>query len=166
MIRPKDNIYTGEHQAIKELSRSKSIILKKSDKGSTTVLMSRQDKPNESQVLLDDLNNYRPLDKPMIETTAKKVQQLNKSLLSEGHIDKMTATWLSLTPDSPRIPVFCILEKIHKPTLVGRPIISGCSGPTERVSAFVTLHGILWNKVNARTRHARTIEQKNMLLAR
>ena len=30
----------------------------------------------------------------------------------------------------------------------------------------VTLHGILWNKVNARTRHARTIEQKNMLLAR
>ena len=33
------------------------------------------------------------------------------------------------------------------------------------ISRFVTLHGILWNKMNARTRHARTIEQKNMLLA-
>ena len=42
--KPKDNISTGERQALKELSRNKSIILKKSDKGNTTVLMSRQDK--------------------------------------------------------------------------------------------------------------------------
>ena len=33
--------------------------------------------------------------------------------------------------------VFYTLTKIHKPTPVGRPIISGCSGPTERISAFV-----------------------------
>ena len=39
--KPKDNIATGERQALKELSRSKSIIIKKYDKGSTTVLMSR-----------------------------------------------------------------------------------------------------------------------------
>ena len=37
----------------------------------------------------------------------------------------------------PRIPVFYTLTKIHKPTPVGRPIISGCDGPTERISAFV-----------------------------
>ena len=30
-----------------------------------------------------------------------------------------------------------MLTKIHKPTPVGRPIISGCDGPTERLSAFV-----------------------------
>ena len=128
---------TGERQALRELSRNKSIILKKSDKGNTTVLMSRQDKLNEGQVLLNDLNNYRPLDKPVVETTTTKAQQLIKTLLSEGHIDKTTAKWLSLTPDPPRIPVFYTLTKIHKPTPVGRPIISGCSGPTERISAFV-----------------------------
>ena len=61
--KPKDNISTGERQAPKELSRNKSITRKKSDKGSTTVLMSRQDKLVKGQVLLDDLNNYRPLDK-------------------------------------------------------------------------------------------------------
>ena len=49
----------------------------------------------------------------------------------------MTAKWLSLTPDPPRIPVFYTLTKIHKPTPVGRPIISWCDGPTERISAFV-----------------------------
>ena len=31
--KPKDNISTGERQALKELSRNKNIILKKSDKG-------------------------------------------------------------------------------------------------------------------------------------
>ena len=29
------------------------------------------------------------------------------------------------------------MTKIHKPTLVGRPIISGCDGPTERLLSFV-----------------------------
>ena len=52
------------------------------------MLMSRQDKLNEGQVLLDDLNNYRPIDKPMVETTTKKVQQLIKTLLSEGTLIK------------------------------------------------------------------------------
>ena len=52
------------------------------------MLMSRQDKLNEGQVLLDDLNNYRPIDKPMVETTTKTVQQLIKTLLSEGTLIK------------------------------------------------------------------------------
>jgi len=33
-------------------------------------------------------------------------------------------------------PVFYMLTKIHKPTLVGIPIICGCDAPTERLSAF------------------------------
>ena len=70
----------------------------------------------------------------MVDTMAKKVHRLIRSLLQEGHIDEMTAKLLSLTPDPPRIPVFYTLTKIHKPTPVGRPIISGCDGPTERIS--------------------------------
>ena len=69
--KPKDNISTGERQALKELSRNKSVILKKADKGNTTVLMSRQDKLDEGQVRLNDSNNYRRLDKTMVETTSK-----------------------------------------------------------------------------------------------
>ena len=38
---------------------------------------------------------------------------------------------------SPFIPIFYTLTKIHKPKLVGRLIISGCEGPTERISSFV-----------------------------
>ena len=61
----------------------------------------------------------------MVETTAKKVNQLIKSLLQGNHIDEMTAKWLSLMPNPPRIPVFYTLTKIHKPTPVGRPINIG-----------------------------------------
>jgi len=33
--------------------------------------------------------------------------------------------------------MFHTLTKIHKPTPVGRPVISGCDSPTERISSFV-----------------------------
>ena len=49
----------------------------------------------------------------------------------------MTKKWLCQKPNPPRIPIFCTLTKIQKPTPVGRPIISGVSGPTEKLSAFV-----------------------------
>ena len=45
--------------------------------------------------------------------------------------------WLLQTPKPPRVPEFYTLTKIKKPKLVGRPIISGCDGPIERISAFV-----------------------------
>ena len=37
----------------------------------------------------------------------------------------------------PRIPEFYTLTIIHKPTPVGRPIVSGTGGPTEHISSFV-----------------------------
>ena len=135
--KPKDNLLHGERCALKQLSRDEKIILKKADKGTTTVIMNIEHKIHEGQILLDDMNNYRPLEKPMVDTTAKNVERVIKSLLQEGHIDDMTAKWLSLSPNPPRIPVFYTLTKIQKPTPVGRPIISGCDGPTERISAFL-----------------------------
>ena len=93
------------------------------DKGTTSVMMSKESKINEGLALLNEKNNYQPLTQPMVETTTRKVTQLIKSLLQEGHIDDMTAKWLSLTPNPPRIPIFYTLTKIHKPTPVGRPNI-------------------------------------------
>ena len=59
------------------------------------------------------------------------------SLTDYTKVDDMTKKWLLQTPKPPRIPIFYTLTKIHKPKLVGRPIISGCDGPTERISSFV-----------------------------
>ena len=73
----------------------------------------------------------------MVVETSKRVKKLIDKLYKEKHIDEMTRRWLSLTPNPPRIPQFYTLTKIHKPTPVGRPIISGYEGPTERISSFV-----------------------------
>ena len=73
----------------------------------------------------------------MADETAEKIKQLTMLMLTEGHIDQMTVKWLSQTPNPHRIQELYTLTKIHKPTLVGRPIISGCDGPTERISCFV-----------------------------
>ena len=99
--------------------------------------MSKQDKIREGQTQLDDRTNYQPLETAMVKETQKRVQNIIGELHREKHIDDMTKKWLSETPNPPRIPVFYTLTKIHKPTPVGRPIISGCDGPTERISSFV-----------------------------
>ena len=134
---PKDNLNPAEREALKALKRDTNINLKKADKGTTTVVLNIEDKIKEGRTQLDNREHYRPLVNPMVEETNLRAQQLISDLYLGNHIDEMTKTWLWQTPQPPRIPIFYTLTKIHKPTPVGRPIISGCDGPTERLSSFV-----------------------------
>ena len=92
---------------------------------------------NGGQIQLDNMHEHgkllRPLAVPMAEDTSRKVQQLITVLYNEHHISEMTEKWLCQTPVPPRIPVFYILTKIHKPTWE----TSGVSGPTEKLSALL-----------------------------
>ena len=99
--------------------------------------MNKLDKTQEGQTLLDDGNNYTPLEDPMAGATFQKVKRIVEELHQGSFIDEMTVKWLSQTPNPPRIPVFYSLTKIHKLTPVGRPKVAGNNGPTERISSFV-----------------------------
>ena len=131
------NITKPKNKLSPDLKNNTKINIRKADKGTTSVFMSQTDTINEGQFQLDNVERYRPLAEPMVEETSRKVQQLITALHNEHHVDEMTKKWLCQTPSPPRIPVFYTLTKIHKPTPVGRPIISGVSGPTEKLSAFV-----------------------------
>jgi hypothetical protein len=137
IAKPKNNLPYNELKAIEELKDNPEVNIKKADKGSTTVIMNKQDKIAEGQIQLNDEENYRPLATPMVEETSARVERLIRELHQNHHIDAMTKTWLSQTANPPRIPEFYTLTKIHKANPVGRPIISGCEGPTERISSFV-----------------------------
>ena len=89
LVKPKNNLPPGEQRALKELINNKEIILKKADKGTTTVVMNRENKINEGQIQLDDRNNYQPLDKPMVRDTFQRVKHLINSLRQAGCIDEM-----------------------------------------------------------------------------
>ena len=137
ITKPKHNLSRNERKALNELKQNHNINLKKADKGSTTVVMNKTDKVREGQTQIDDEDNYSPLAEPMAKETQSKVLRLITNMHREKHIDDMTKKWLSQTPCPPRIPEFYTLTKIHKLTLTGRPIISGCDGPTEKISYFV-----------------------------
>ena len=111
--------------------------IKKADKGTTTVMMNKTDKIKMGMTLIEIKEHYRPLEKPMVEETSKKVRKIITELYQEKHIHEMTFKSLSQTLNPPRIPVFYTLTKTHKVNLSSRPIISGCDSPTERISAFV-----------------------------
>ena len=72
-----------------------------------------------------------------MKNTQERVNEIIDQMRQSKHIDDMTKKWLSQTPNPLRIPIFYKLTKIHMPILVGRPLISGCDGPTERISSFV-----------------------------
>ena len=137
LSQPRNNLSSKEREALQSLKRNKDLNVKKADKGSCVVIMDTEKKINEGQTLLDNSKHYRPLDEPMVKETQYKVKQLIQELHENNNIDDITKKWLSQTPSPPRIPIFYTLTKIHKPTPVGRPIISGCDGPTERISAFL-----------------------------
>ena len=137
ITRPKPNLSRKERKALNVLKQNKDHNFKTANKGSTLVVMNKNDKIQEDQVLINYLYSYKPLDKPMVKETHTTVSSLISELHRDNYSDDMTRKWLSQTPNPPDIPEFYTLTKIHKPTLVGRPIISGCNGPMERVSAFV-----------------------------
>ena len=122
-ITPRNNLPKREQLAIKQLKQNPDINIKRADKGSSIVVLNKEDKIKEGQIQLDDRENYKPLETPMVVETSKRVKKLIDKLYKEKHIDEMTRRWLSLTPNPPRIPQFYTLTKIHKPTPVGRPII-------------------------------------------
>ena len=135
---PLDNISANERTSIGSLKRNSEISLKKADKGTTTVIMDTAQKIEEGLQQLSDDKFYKPLGTPIVLDTALKVNRIRvDKLFRSGNIDTMTHKLLTIGLKQPRIPEFYTLTKIHKKIPVGRPIVSGSSGPTERISSFV-----------------------------
>ena len=136
ITKPKNKLSRNEVKALKELKNNckPAINLKKADKGTTTVIMNKADKIYEANEQLDNRKHYERLKAPMVKTTQEEVNDLISRLHQGEHIDDMTKKWLLKAPNPPRIPIIYTLTKILKPKPVGRPIISGCDGPIERIN--------------------------------
>ena len=65
-------------------------------------------------------------------------ERLNKAY-GDGHVSDRTLEYL-LVNGGARAGRFYLLPKLHKRGCPGRPVISGCNTPTEKISAFVDHH--------------------------
>ena len=119
LAKPRNNLPTAECEALKALKHNNEIDIKKADKGTTIAVMNVQDKNQEGQVQLDNMNHYRPLETPMVAETKHRVEQLINDLYHGNHIDKIIKTWLCQTPNPPRIPEFYTLTKIGSQCVLG-----------------------------------------------
>ena len=130
----KDNLSAQQREALARTKRSTSKERTKVPQLSYWILDKKIQKGLE-QVFNE--NYYTPLKTPIVSSTKAKVGNTVKTLFDNGHIDNMTYKWLSSGQNPPRIPELYTLTNIHKNTPVGRPIVSGNSGPTKRISSFV-----------------------------
>ena len=135
------NLSPEELEALKCLKNDVSIVIKKTDKGSTVVIMNRQDYIAEVERQLEDTQFYLKCDK----NPQKQFQNDINSVLNNIDIHVSESVRERLSPQgSDRIPMFYVLPKIHKHFdsklplgYPGRPIVSGCGSLTENISAYL-----------------------------
>ena len=132
----RNNLSQRQRIALRKLRKRKDIIIKKADKGSTVVIQDRPEYIETGLQHLSDRDTYNELQEDQTKQVAEEVTQAVRSMYQEGHIDKPTAEYL-LPPRMVRTQEMYFLKKIHKNPPSARPIVSGCDGPTEKVSAYL-----------------------------
>lgn len=85
---------------------------------------------------LSDSNVYTPLDVNLTETMVQTINKGIQESLNKGDTDEWTRDYL-LTPKDARTARFYLLLELHKQGVPGRPVMSGCSTPTEKISEFI-----------------------------
>ena len=133
---PKPNLSVNELRTLEELKKNKDIVIRKADKGSSIVTQDRSSYVTEGNTHLADTNTYKPLDSDPTASITNHVAELVDSMKEAGYIDSYTHAYLR--PGSKvRTQRMYFLKKLHKNPHGIRPIVSGCSGPTERISSFI-----------------------------
>ena len=134
----KDYLTREERGALKSLRNrilTEEIVIKPADKGSATVVKSRDDYVAEAMRQLTREEQYHLLDRDPATKYAEEITKLLAEMKAQNTIDQETKDYLT-----PLHVIFYLLPKIHKPGNPGRPIVSSCGAPTEKISQIVDYH--------------------------
>ena len=130
------NNYSREEMAsLKYLQNNKNLIVKPADKGGAIVIWPKDDYLREASKQLENTAHYQHITHNPFPNLITTIQKFIQDIFSSGLIDHTTYKFL-LPPTPSRTPTLYLLPKIHKADIPGRPIISGCDGPTVKLSKF------------------------------
>ena len=110
------------------------IFIKPADKGGAVVVWHKQLYMDEAYRQLTDDQHYTQETEDMTSIHNNVIQQEINRLIVNGDLPKSA---VHLIVPNPRTAKFYILPKIHKANTPGRPIVSACNCPTERISSFL-----------------------------
>ena len=129
------NLTQGELDALNDLKLDTDLVIKSADKGGAIVLQNRHDYLKEGLRQLSNVNHYERSTTTLFDASSKKIKIYLTNLVKANYLP--SNAHLNLTYKNPRLPSLYLLPKIHKTGNPGRPIISACGGPTEKISSFV-----------------------------
>ena len=87
---------------------------------------------------VSDSNVYRPLDEDATEAVVQEINERIQESFNKRNIDKRKRDYVLVSKDV-RPGRFYLLPTLHKQGVPGRPVISGFSTPTKKISEFVDL---------------------------
>lgn len=142
---PKKHIYPNltkqEQNALKELATDPSLVIKNADKGSGIVIEDTKQYILDGLEHLADKSIYEEINSDPTIPLTNAINQYVSKMYDKSIIDSITRDYLRFTEGNiPRTQQLYFLKKIHKNPIAVRPIVSGCGGPTEKISQFIDLH--------------------------
>ena len=139
------NLSKPEFQALKKLKSNRDIIIHKSDKGNSVVIVDRDDYLKRLSDMVADESKFEKInvkenkDYNFMIKEKSVVDALLTDLLKKKSIDDNLRSKLS--PDGPKPARLYGLPKIHKPTVDGlpkyRPIISQIGSATYKIAKYL-----------------------------
>ena len=136
-IRPtRDNLSPSERRAFASLQKRTDIIIKRADKGNCVTVEDTQDYIRAAEKHLSDETKYEILPYNTTDIIYDKIQSTVLSHYLRRNLTQTQFQYASRPKEYCRTQLFYTLEKIHKDPPDIRPIVSGCSGPTELISAI------------------------------
>ena len=131
-----NNLSQPERIALGKISKRKDLVIKPADKGSCIVVQDTATYVREGLEHLSDPNTYTRLPGDPTPFLVENIKKLIDSIHELGYIDAYTHAYL-MPPQNTRTQRMYFLKKLHKTPHGIRPIVSGCSGPTEHISAYI-----------------------------
>lgn len=132
------NLSNDEFKSLNNLTADTTITIKPADKGNKICIMDTEEYINKITTdHLSDKTTYEQLPINIITKITNDVNDLITYLHTLYYIDDTTKEFLTLKT-TPRTPIFYGLPKLHKTGTPLRPIVSGCDGPTDKLSKYLT----------------------------
>ena len=136
------NLSDDEWKALRSLAADKTVVMKGADKGSSVVVWDRSDHLHEASRQLQDQNIYKNVkfNENILTDLVAKSNKIFKRLCSHKLISEKELKYFTYNfKKATNLGKLYFLPKIHKrlSAVPGRPVISNCGTPTEKVSEYL-----------------------------
>ena len=130
----RSNLSKGEDEALLSLMKDDSIIIRPADKGSSFVILNKEDYIDKLSDEMDKGDGYEPTKGDMTSVISRKVGKLVTRLEEKGYIGKNERKYL--VPPRPTPGILQGNPKIHKEGAPMRTIVSGRGQATEKLAGL------------------------------